>query len=241
MKLNGINSQYSFGWNQTLHTKMTMAALEQVPVLGQFREQILLGATYPRASFHIGHIFNPLHCYYGKGHTPYPTGEKHALDRYINNLQDSVVEWEFDEQNSAMRKLGEALHLLQDVAEPLHTQKGRKSITNIRRYHRYANITSELNMDEIMIGKPLNATTDNLYDLFGATYFKSANSLNPLDKKNSLLLPKLSKRYVTEACSASVAFLKRLENLHTMSDAHKTQAIESEFTNSEFISKLKNL
>lgn len=238
MKVELNTSKNSFGWNPALHYKMTKAALAQVPALTPFEKPILDGAVFPVSRFDVFHLFSSRHCYYGAPRKPLSSSGCNAMDTYINNLQDSVVDWEFDEQNVAMRKLGEALHILQDMADPLHTQKGGNKFLNFIQCKKYDKSTTTVDIEKIMQGKPNAATTENFYDLFGEVYESSKNAINPLNKKYSSMLDSLAKKYILNACSASVAFLRRLGNLHVMTDAHRLQAIETEISSSQFLSKL---
>ena len=240
MKTESINKTNNFGWNSRVHFNLTKAALKQVPVLEEFSNIILEGSKYPHRHFHYANFLNPKHCYYGENLSSLEASCSNALDVYKRTLGDSVVDWAFDDYTLSMRKIGEAIHILQDTADPVHTQKIFRSPLKISAYKKYDAIAQNCDIEKLATEKQNNAVTDNFYDLFGDTYEKSSISQNPLGTKNLKKLENMTKEYLSDAYGATIAFLKRLKNFNTMSDYNQSIAIPAEAASSKFLQNLAN-
>ena len=240
MKTENINSHNNFGWNAQIHRKITAAALKYVQLPSEFRRPLITGVTPQKRLFSFFNPINRIHCYNGQKVSSNYELVNHSLDLYGQKLKDSVVDWEFDDCDIAIRKIGEALHILQDLADPTHTHINKNLLLKKKTFDKYNLLTTKANIEKIMTEKPQSAVTDNFYDLFGDTFQRSANKLNPLNRENSVLMPEIIYESLSDACSSTVAFLRRLANLHTMSDSHKIQAIVNESGNSKFLNNLRN-
>ena len=229
----------NFGWNPKVHESITRLALEHVPVKLPHTESIIEGVIDDRIPLHLFGILDAKHCYAGEPLSSPSSRVKHSLDMYIDKLIDSMIDWELDNENAAMKEIGEAVHLLQDIADPLHTRKFYVSPLKFQPYRKYYKCADKIDISEIITEKELNAVTDNFYDLYGDTYIKARRSPYPLRSKYIARVPELMKKSISNACASTVAFLKRLGNLHTMSDAYKTDAFASEQASSKFLQKIR--
>ncbi len=239
MRTEFSKSHNTFGWNLPIHKKITRLALKEVPVLEPYKKSLVIGSTGREPFFRFWDFFDKRHCYYGTSKLGIGNTEQNALDVYRNRLLDSVIDWEFGDENLAMREIGEALHVLQDISDPLHTNLINKNIFKTDAHKIYDRLSRKSGILSQVTEIQKNSVTDNFYDLFGKVYEKSSKSPNPLDKQNLDKMPELVKEYLLDAYSATVAFLKRLGNFHIMSDAHKSEAISNEFSTSAFIQKIK--
>ena len=235
MRTDNIKLHNNFGWNPAVHAKITKAALKHIPVLQQFEEEIVVASTYPKLHLHFANFLNPKHCYYGKELTRYNNDSTHAFDMFERAMKDAAIDFEFEEDKTAINGIGEALHFLQDVADPVHTQPNQKSIFKISTFRKYDKLSKETDIDSIMQEVHTSATTDNLYDLFGDTYERSYSHPNPLDDQNAIMLPTLVKKYLKDTCVSTVAFLKRLGNIYNLTDDHRCQVAIDESINSAFL------
>ena len=122
MNINSINKT-SFGWNKTTHLEMTMLALKDINLDAAEKRQLARYSQMPDFSknelgfFHNAHFFFPdsKHGTYGKN-----SGEN-AFQRFnfhVINALSPIDKEDF------LRHTGYAVHYLEDVSMPMHTESG---------------------------------------------------------------------------------------------------------------------
>ena len=125
MNIVNPTQQPNFKWNRTTHLEMTMLALEKSNLNNKTKRQIARYSQMPdltskERGFHCNsHFFFPLKTKksFGFGANNY----NNALAMYKEHFQSAMLA---KTEKELLKHIGYALHFLQDVSMPLHTESG---------------------------------------------------------------------------------------------------------------------
>ncbi len=122
MDVNAIGKT-SFGWNRTTHLEMTMLALKDIDMEPKDKRQLARFCQMPDSMkselgfYHNTHFFFPDSKKSSFGFND----SENAYDRFNRHVIDAVEPLDRDD---FLRNTGYALHYLQDVSMPMHTEAG---------------------------------------------------------------------------------------------------------------------
>lgn len=138
MQIQSINRQ-SFGWNTQTHIGMTLLALKDSGLEPEDMKQLAKYSVMPdfvkseEGYHHNTHFFYP----YGKDKSFGRGGNEgnNAFERFKAHLQSALAT---HKKTEFLKHTGYAMHFLQDVSMPLHTEPGGL-VKKIRDYYLHKN------------------------------------------------------------------------------------------------------
>ncbi len=124
MQIDTLNNSMNFGWNKTTHLEMTMLALKDCNIDNKTKRQIARYTQMPDfAKSELG--------YHSNTHFYFPNSKKKSFGQNSNQLnaynqfKEHLVSSIMSKDNTKfLRHAGFAIHYLQDMTVPLHTEKG---------------------------------------------------------------------------------------------------------------------
>lgn len=220
MKVNSVDSKTSFGWRFKTHEKITEIILEDFPKLDKYKSTITKFVTRPdfdeRGFKGNNHFYYPAKTLRPRQSFLDFLGQNNAASRY------SLHMYEFNrllgkDDNKAMEHAGRALHFLQDVTQPQHTERGTvlKKWIDLKVHKEFENYT--LNNQDKFITNALEGNAerggwykdygyedrDNLFNFQVA--FSTA--ISPANKQNRLSWDYIAQFGITNAVEATKGFL----------------------------------
>ncbi len=124
MQINTSGGQTNFKWNKTTHLEMTMLALQNSSIDDITKRQVARYAQMPDfAKTELGY-HNNTHFFFpnSKKKSFGPDSDKlNAFSQFKEHLQQAMLS---EAKEEVLKKLGYALHYLQDMSVPLHTEPG---------------------------------------------------------------------------------------------------------------------
>lgn len=119
-----IDNSTNFGWFYGTHKRITRRALKNIPSLQQFSEKLAEFSKKP--DLDEQGIFNNWHFYSPVMRTKYCdfNGAESAYTRYREHVKKMLVAIKANQTDLYIEHAGRALHFLQDMTQPQHTQKG---------------------------------------------------------------------------------------------------------------------
>lgn len=123
MKINTLTENQNFKWNKTTHLEMSMLAMKECNVDDITKRQIARYSQMPdfdkleRGFHHNTHFFYP----HSKKKSFGPGQEKfNAFSQFKEHLLRAM---DAKDKNEFLKYLGYALHYLQDMSVPMHTEQ----------------------------------------------------------------------------------------------------------------------
>lgn len=119
-----INNTLNFGWFYGTHKRVTRFALKKIPNLKQHQDQLEQFAQRP--DFDEKGLFNNWHFYSPAQEKSFFDFDKkeNAFAKYMGHVKTMLEGVKTNNISSYIEHAGRALHYLQDMTQPLHTQKG---------------------------------------------------------------------------------------------------------------------
>ena len=217
-----IIENQSFGWNRNTHHKMTMLALRDINIDSNTKNQIARYSQMPdfiksELGWHNNtHFFFP----YAKNQSFGIGKNKHnnafsKFEEHVQNSLNSRTKEEF------YKYAGFAMHYLQDVSMPMHTEPGGfiKKIFDFYLHKNFergkimgaATKTSELAANY----KPLNLKIDSLNELFLSTTAYSQRPYFKVSRFNKYKWPEIQQHCFNRGVDASRCFFEKIIKLAT--------------------------
>lgn len=118
------NSSINFGWNKTTHLEMTMLALRDLKISNIKKRQFARYSQMPDfARSELGYRYNT-HFYFPNSNKKSFGSDVEKNNAYFQYKEHLMTALQSDDSDVFMKHAGYALHYLQDVTVPLHTEKG---------------------------------------------------------------------------------------------------------------------
>lgn len=187
MKVNSIKSVNSFGWHIKTHAHLTEEALKNFPKLLPYKRYFAIGSQVPDITLkQTSFIDKTAHNFHGD---PDEYDTMDAMEFFQNLYGNTLMFLNLKCNGYAAYKGGQALHFLQDIGIPLHTQKKHSGIFHIIPHMKYEGIAKNHPeyIDEIVLDRTkLTPQPSSLFftDRFFDAYEKSAKMPHPFDKEN---------------------------------------------------------
>ncbi len=220
MKVNSVDNKTSFGWRFKTHEKITGIILEDFPKLEKYKNTITKFVTRP--DFDERGFKGNNHFYYP------PRGFRHRESFFdffaCNNAaaRYTIHMYEFDrfvnrDNQKAMEHAGRALHFLQDVTQPQHTERGTilKKWKDLKIHKEFENYTLD-NQDKF-ISKALEGNAErggwykdydyNDKDKLFNFQVAFSTAIPPANKENKLFWDYIAQYGITNAVEATKGFL----------------------------------
>ncbi len=175
MQIGNIDNSVNFKWNKTTHLEMTMLALKDSKIDKVTKRQIARYSQMPDfVKSELG--------YHNNTHFYFPNSEKKSFGKNsgefnaYNQFKEHLTTALFSKNDEHFLKhAGFALHYLQDMSVPLHTEKGGmlhkimkyKLHKNFEQNSKYGVLSNMKNLAENYRYKKITFTT--LLDLFKDT------------------------------------------------------------------------
>lgn len=119
------NQQINFKWNRTTHLEMTLLALKDSNIDISVQRQLARYSQMPDLSKKERGFYNNTHFFFpNKKNKSFGFGKNkynNALAMFKEHYQNALIA---KNKEDFLRNTGYALHYLQDVSVPLHTQSG---------------------------------------------------------------------------------------------------------------------
>ena len=187
MKLNTKTRNNNFGWHIKTHAQLTEKAISNFPKLLPYRRWFSIGSQVPDFALkQTSFIDKTAHNFHGNI-DEYDTMD--AMEFFQKLYGDALLFLNFRNNGYAAYKAGQALHFLQDMGVPLHTQKKHMNFFNIFSHVKYEGIAKKHPefIDELVLNReklPPQPSSISFTDRFFDAYEKSANMPHPFDKEN---------------------------------------------------------
>lgn len=213
MKVSEINSQ-NFGWNVRTHIAITKKALENNNTLSETEKQMVgrfsqMPDKDPREL--VGMV--RLHFYdvsHEKSNFGRKKGKKDAMSRYLYWTNKAEKE---NNRERFLRKIGYALHYLQDAGTPPHTEHGN-SLHKLFRFpmHKWfekgRKVGASSRLDVLTKNyKEEELPFSNVKSLLHNTALYSVQPENKVEYHNIKKWPEIQQRCFDRSINASKAFL----------------------------------
>ena len=219
MRVNSIENKTSFGWRFKTHEKITSLVLEDFPKLAEHKETLMASVIKPdfdeRGFKGNNHFYYPREVLRPRESFLDIFGQNNAAARYAVHM------YEFNRlinknNDKAMEHAGRALHFLQDVTQPQHTERGTvfKKWRDLRIHKEFENFVQN-NQDRIItqvleeIPKRGDwykqygyGERDELFNL----QVSASMEIMPANKKNRLFWEYIAQFGLTNAVDATKAF-----------------------------------
>lgn len=180
MKVNSVDNKANFGWRYPTHMKITAKAVDELPNLRKYKD--ILTEFVQKPDFDERGFKGNNHFYF----TPtlfHPresfldlTGRNNAASKFSEHV--FYFEELFNkDKNEALEHAGRALHFLQDVTQPQHTERGTvlqkwKDLEIHKQFEAFA-FKNEDYFTKNAKPVQLELEPDNIIDLFDEAVFHS--------------------------------------------------------------------
>lgn len=175
------NGSINFGWNRTTHLEMTMLALKDTKMSDVMKRQLARYSQIPDFDkAEIGYR-NNTHFYFVNSKKK-SFGKNNSRNNAFNQFKEHVTAaLVTKDDNVFIKQAGYAMHYLQDMSVPLHTEKGGifhkiikyKLHSNFERKTKYGALSNMRKLIENYKHENINFTT--FLDLFKNTAIFSQN------------------------------------------------------------------
>ena len=207
-------SRQNFGWSCKTHYLLTRNIAESIPQLRKYAFTLAISSATPDIKLSQTSLgYNMAHYFDGKNFVEYDMIPNNASDFYFDNLTKALHYFDDGIPIIGMIKAGNALHFLQDVAVPMHTNPDCFSVIKTLQHIQYERRAKKfLINNEELITQNLTDTTKSFKDCFMDTYNKSSQMENPFSisskNRNASIQESLS-----NACENTYNFLKQLAKI----------------------------
>ena len=181
------NASPSFGWNIKTHYRLTKLAASQFPNLRASSNLLAFSSMMPDIKLsQTSFGFRDAHCFFGKDFYSMDIVPRNASDFYCDLLSKSLNYMSSGKNlftnYMSMKKAGNALHFLQDVAVPIHVKKEARKPSKIFAHIKYENIAKNNPewIDDIS-HRTKSTKPATFKECFMDTYKKSSSMENPFE------------------------------------------------------------
>lgn len=212
MRINS-DEKRNFGWTIKTHANLSKLALEKFPQLTKYANNIIAGSQYPSVAMHNYYFINPRgHYFYGKEDV-FLNKNCSALSNYLDYCTRACFKLKFKDTDSVAAQSGIALHFLQDIANPIHTQNKNKGIINYFRHYLFEKKAEKFsnNLSDFIVENDVKNTIPSA--VFDDTYKKSSSMNHPFDKENMNNWDDTIKESLQLAYDSTCKFLEEVTQL----------------------------
>ncbi len=213
MKIN-MDDKTNFGWFYGTHKRVTRFALKNIPELANYKGLLEEFAQRPdfdeKGLFNNWHFFSPT---LKKKNVDF-NGKNNAFSKYKEHVENMLKGISEKNSDKYIEHAGRAIHFLQDMTQPQHTQKSFifNKILHLRMHLAFEEFVKENQQDCFCeyIEKPfINRSYD---DIFMENVNLSYKSELPLSN-NRYIWERLGKNGINQAISSTKDFLTKLSTL----------------------------
>ena len=236
MKINNTSKQ-NFGWNLKTHYKLTSTIADRIPNLRKYSKLLATASFLPDIQLSQTSVgYRMAHYFDGKNFNAYDIVPQNASDFYLDNLSKALGYLHDRLDIPAMIKAGYALHFLQDVAVPLHTNPACFSQLKLLRHIQYESIPSKNPILFENVLEKISPQNDKyFYDCFLDTYRKSSTMQNPFSLSKKQWQDSVQES-LQNAYEHTCLFLKKLSEIKDAPADKQREAFVG-----EFFAHLKNI
>lgn len=218
MKINSVNKDVNFGWSYQTHQRITEMLVDQLPKLKEYKP--LFSKMVAMPDFDERGFKGNNHFYYTpKLFRPRESfldflGQNNAYVRYLKHIYEFKELLSIDREK-AISHAARALHFLQDVTQPHHTERGTvlekwRDLSVHKRFEKF-----ELDSDDIYVKNAENSKLEHnsagFYDIFNTAVSKSM-SIPAAKSTNHNLWKEIAQDGISNAVAVSRAFLKNISD-----------------------------
>jgi len=215
MKVNDKSGNVTFGWNCFTHKTITKRALKEIPSLKKYKN--ILNKYCQAPDFDDTRFIGDNHCFYKSAVSDYKNGKISAKTFYTEYIiKARTASLEGDKKTTA-KYLGRALHFLQDMANPMHTNPKPQEPLARKIDHR-----THFKFESITFLKQRLYTKN--YQQKEPAFFKSLKKLfmgnvefstsgEQVSKENNASWNKLAQAGMNQAITSTKLFLQEMEHL----------------------------
>lgn len=213
---NRVGNETSFGWFYGTHKRVTMLALKDFPRLQKYEE--IFKEFVIRPDFNETGPFSSWHFYCPKtkkGSFLDITGTWNAYARYKLHVERMLLAVENRNTYRIVKHAGKALHFLQDMTQPHHTQEGafHNKFWHSQTHFRFEQFVKE-NQDGFLKGIQFDSPTPNDFeDLFIKNVEFSSQLCIPVKGNQNIDWEWVGKAGVVQAAKSTRIFLATLDKL----------------------------
>lgn len=183
MQVSFNNNKQNFGWKPSTHAMITEYAVDSFPKLKKYKSRLSAASQLPDVAIYDFNLINPLaHFYFGRQihHDGFP---KDAFSYYIKFFNEYMQNLLNNKEGDAMTKAGEALHFIQDIANPLHTNEAYQGLLSPFRHAKYEKLADKKakNIRQI-VSQDTEIIPKHYKDNFLDTYRASSTMEHPFSK-----------------------------------------------------------
>lgn len=228
MKISNTTSP-SFGWNIKTHYLLTKLAASQFPNLRKYSGLLARSSMMPDINLsQTSFGYKEAHCFFGKNFNAMDLVPQNASDFYCDLTSKALHFMQFREcfltNHVSMKKAGNALHFLQDIAVPLHTKESAQKFSKIFSHIKYENIAkNNPSMIDDIAYRTSPAPNTTFTDCFMDTYKKSSSMKNPFE------IPKKEwedsvRESLTNAYEHTLQFLSKISALKEVPQSERADS-----------------
>ena len=215
MQINNKISSNNFGWHIKTHAQVTEKALSNFPKLLPYKKYFTIGSQIPDISLQQTSALDKVaHNFYGD---PDEALSMDALEFFQKLYGDTLFFLSSEINGYAAFKGGQALHFLQDMGVPLHTQKKYQSPFRIFSHIKYEGVARKHPeyIDSLVLDRSKltpQPSSISYTDRFFDAYEKSAKMPHPFDKENRGNWDKSVKEALENTYHSTCEFLANFED-----------------------------
>ena len=203
-----FSTKQNFGWKPQTHAAITEYAIKSFPKLKKYKGTIVAASQLPDLALYDLNLINPqAHNYFGVQLYKFGT-PKDAFSFYVKFFREYLSAFMNNKPDVAMTKAGEALHFLQDIANPLHTNPKYQGLLSTFRHSRYEKLADKkvAHISEF-IPQNTEILPEFYIDNFLNTYHTSSKMPHPFKKEELKNWDNSIKNSLTLAYDATRTFL----------------------------------
>jgi hypothetical protein len=210
-----IQDKQNFGWFIGTHKRVTRFALQDLPDLKPYQDNLEIFAQKPdfdeTGHFNNSHYYSPLQ--QKKSFLDF-NKKSNALAKYQEHVEQMLTSIQGKNTDLGIEHAGRALHFLQDMTQPQHTQKGLlfNKIYNLRLHLDFEHFVKKNQADCFRgyVERPFTNASFN--DIFMENVRLSMNSTFPT-RKTRFAWEYVGRDGINQAIHSTKEFLTKLSRL----------------------------
>lgn len=206
-----FNNKTSFGWFYGTHKRVTRLVLRDFPRLAQFRETLEECAQKPDfdelGTFSKSHFYSPSK---KKGFLDH-RGKDNAFVHYRDHVSKMLAAAEVKSTDLCIEHAGRAIHFLQDIAQPQHTQKVSvlSKLFGLKAHLRFEEFAKRKQAGCFVKYQYKSSTQGDFEEIFLSTAISSSKNLYPI-QKNRYAWERIGRNAINDAIHATRGFVEKL-------------------------------
>lgn len=209
-----VKDKTGFGWFYGTHKRVTRLVIKDFPKLSAFREVLEECAQKPDfdelGTFSKSHFYSPTK---KKGFLDF-RGRNNAFIHYKDHVSRMLAALERKDTSSSIEHAGRALHFLQDIAQPQHSQR-------VSVFSKLFGLNAHLKFEEFAKRKQAgcfvkyaykSSTPGDFDEIFLKTAAASSKNEYPM-KKNRYAWERIGRNAINDAIQATRGFTEKLSSL----------------------------